>query len=85
MTDAERALLDLIMRPEFSDRPATPEIMAARRAVALERLPEGFKEQLAIAAAEADAAEMRLRDLGRQHPAICYGSEGLIMKLRGHQ
>lgn len=87
MTEAETELLDLILRPEFQDGVPTgtlrEDFLKLRRSVALERVPDGFQEDLAAAIAKAKSARDAVNDLGRRHPAVCYGHEGLIAKLGG--
>lgn len=80
MTEAEEALLALVMTPEFRDKAPGP-VIVAMKAVAAERLPEGFDEELRSAVITARAAQRAVDDIGRQHPLVCYGEGGLIAKL----
>lgn len=88
MTEAEKELLDLVTHPDFehclrsSALPHTTQVAAARLKVVTERIPEGFKQELALALADARAAEARVAELGRKHPVACYGEGGLMVKLR---
>ncbi len=86
MTKAEQELVDFVLTPEFAETlPATTgplrRLGEMRLAVARERVPEGYEAELADAQAELAAAQARVNELGRKHPAAAFGPEGIIAKL----
>jgi hypothetical protein len=86
MTEAEQKLIELVMAPDFihalaaQNHPNAVPVLAARLKVAKERVPEGFTDELKAARKKLREAQAAVDALGRQHPNICYGPEGLFAK-----
>jgi hypothetical protein len=90
MTDAEKALLELVMHPDFEhalqarNGPHCAPVLAARQRVARERVPPGFEEELLRLNDEAAKAASKVRAFGASHPLVAFGHEGLLAK-KGQQ